>query len=402
MSGPTFQKSGTANVGLYDQRLALEWIQKYIHLFGGDSDRVTVMGESAGAGSIMHHITSYGGSKGTGQLPFQQAVLQSASIHNPVQSKLLEEQVFQSFLAAANVSTLDEARLLPSETLQLANKKIIYPAAFGLYVFRKCPPSFSGLSLTESEPTVDGTYVTNILGVSLLDGQFDPTISLISAHNSNEGFVFTDPAATNSSALETYMQIYFPTADPSIISYIYNTLYPPIYDGSQPYTTPFDRLDLLISEMMIACNSRYISTAKGNDTYNYMFSVPPGHHRGDIPYTFWDANSTTNDPVANVTTAFDMQRYITAFAATGDPNAFQKQTGLPTFPKYESEANVVNFNLTFVDVVVDPMKNSRYVFLSGSKLLGWKLLLIFLYLLDVIGGSKVYIYKDKHVRCEST
>jgi len=137
MSGPTFQKSGTANVGLYDQRFALDWVQKYIHLFGGDGGRVTVLGESAGAGSIMHHITAYGGAKGPGQLPFQQAVLQSASIHNPVQSKVLEEQLFQSFLAAANVTTLDEARLLPSETLQIANKQVIYPAAFGLYNFRK-------------------------------------------------------------------------------------------------------------------------------------------------------------------------------------------------------------------------------------------------------------------------
>jgi len=143
MSGPTFQKNGTANVGLYDQRLALDWVQKYIHLFGGDSGRVTVMGESAGAGSIMHHITAYGGTKGPGQLPFQQAVLQSASIHNPVQSKLLEEQLFQSFLAAANVTTLDEARLLPSETLQIANKEVIYSAAFGLYNFRKYRPCHS-------------------------------------------------------------------------------------------------------------------------------------------------------------------------------------------------------------------------------------------------------------------
>ena len=213
--------------------------------------------------------------------------------------------------------------------------------------------------LTFGEPTVDGEYVTNILGVSLLDGQFDHTIKQISAHNSNEGFVFTDPAATNSSALETYMNIYFPAADPSIISFIANTLYPPIYDGSQPYTTPFDRLDLLISEMMISCNSRYIATARGNDSYNYMFSVPPGHHRGDIPYTFWDATGTTNDPVLNTTLAEDMQRYITAFAATGDPNAFQGKTGLPTFPKYGSAATVLNFNQTFIDVVVDPMKNSR-------------------------------------------
>lgn len=90
-----------------------------------------------------------------------------------------------------------------------------------------------------------------------------------------------------------------------------------------------------------------------------MFSVPPGHHRGDIPYTFWDSTGTTNDPVLNATLAEDMQRYITTFAATGDPNAFHDETGLPTFPKYGSEATVLNLNQTFIDVVVDPMKNWR-------------------------------------------
>jgi hypothetical protein len=134
-------------------------------------------------------------------------------------------------------------------------------------------PASIGLNPKEiPEPTVDGSYITNILEVSFLNSQFDPTISVISAHNSNEGFVFTDPAATNSSALETYMEIYFPAADPYIITYISNTLYPPIYDDSQSYTTPFDGLDLLISKMMITCYIRYISTA-GNNTYNYMFSV---------------------------------------------------------------------------------------------------------------------------------
>jgi carboxylesterase type B len=58
------------NAGLHDTRAAFEWIRSHIHKFGGDKDKVTAMGESAGGGVIIHHITANGG-RGE-PIPFQQ------------------------------------------------------------------------------------------------------------------------------------------------------------------------------------------------------------------------------------------------------------------------------------------------------------------------------------------
>lgn len=66
------------NFALFDQRLAMKWVHENIERFGGDRGKVTVFGESAGAGSTSCHFFS------EESWPFfQRSILQSGSITFP-------------------------------------------------------------------------------------------------------------------------------------------------------------------------------------------------------------------------------------------------------------------------------------------------------------------------------
>lgn len=343
--------NGTANAALHDQRFALDWVYKNIHLFGGDAKRVTVMGESAGGGSIMHQMTAYGGNAGPS--PFQQAIVQSPG-WVPIVDDMQQEQTLQQFLGILNVSTIEEARQLPTEKLIAANAyQVAAKSEWGDFVYG---------------PVVDGTFVPALPGQLLQEGNFDRNLNVMVGHNADEGLLFTSPDARNSSWVVTLLQEQYPYIRSNVTDYITKVLYPAKYDGSYGYTSPFERAAAIISELIFVCNTDYINRAYHGETYAYEFSVPPAVHGQDVLYTFYnngsDGLSSSADglSVTNITTAEVMQDYFTSFVQTGTP----KSSLGPKFPRHGLRGQLMNIGNTTIQPMHDTSNNPRCRFWQSA------------------------------------
>lgn len=337
LSGPTLQQNGTSNAGLLDQRLALEWVQENIHLFGGDPDNVTVMGVSAGAGSIMHHITAYGGQK---PALFRRAIPQSAGLV-PMPGNRAQEQAFNNFLSLLNVTTLNEARDLPSSTLLAVNMKQISTAPYGNFIFG---------------PVVDGSFAPGMPPKLLLQGAFVEGIEVLSSFNHNEGVTFTDPSAyDNEPLLRKQIEYTYTLLSSEDVDYIFETLYPQTYDGTQPYTDSLGRAQLIIGEASLTCNQNAMVKAAEQQNiaaFGYEYSVWPAVHGSDQPPLFSNGPTPGVDPQISTI----LKNLVGGFVNNGSPN--KSPAGI-TIPPYGKDSSILNVLVNASSVIRDPTATKR-------------------------------------------
>jgi para-nitrobenzyl esterase len=313
------------NYGLMDQQFALKWVRRNIANFGGDPDRVTIFGESAGGQSVYAHLAS----------PLSSGLFRGAIAESGSYAE------FQDYFF--NVVTLAQAET--TGTQSVPSGAAIAASVGCTSQTASCLRAVPAATMIAKEPFplypfVDGTLLTQTIGAAFVSGEFNH-VPVMAGTNHDEYRLFValdfdlvgNPILTSGAYETASNALWGPTLGPPVLA-----LYP-----FAAYPNGGEALGASGTDGVFSCPARNVDRALSKlvPTYAYEFNdenAPPAqsafgglltfplgaYHSSELQYLFpgidvFGLPTTLSSQQMQLSDA--MVSYWTQFAKKGDPNS---------------------------------------------------------------------------------